>query len=236
MRSIAILCLNSLWGKFGQRINQTQTEYVTEPKDFYKILLNKTNEDINVQFLTKNMVQMQFNLKDQFVYNYNNTNIFVAAFTTSHAREMLYGVLDKLSDQVLGCDTDSCWYVGRPGGNTIGTGDSLGELTDELGGGYITKWVGTVPKSYAYETNNVDVTCKVKGFTLNYANGLKINGDVMGEVICDPSKTITIEKKGAITRDPKTKTIVNQDQTKTFCLGYDKRVVQDDFDAQPYGF
>ena len=77
---------------------------------------------------------MNFNLKDQFVDNYNNTNIFVAAFTTSHAREMLYEVLDKLGDQVLGYDTDSCWYVDRPGGNTIGTGDSLGELTDELGG------------------------------------------------------------------------------------------------------
>ena len=45
MRQIAKLCLNSLWGKFGQRINLTQTEYVTEPKDFYKILLNETHED-----------------------------------------------------------------------------------------------------------------------------------------------------------------------------------------------
>ena len=72
MRQIAKLCLNSLWGRFGQRINQTQTEYVTEPKDFYKILLNETHEDINVQFLTKDMVQMSFNLKDQFVDNYNN--------------------------------------------------------------------------------------------------------------------------------------------------------------------
>ena len=53
MRKISKLCLNSLWGKFGQRINMTQTEYVTEPKDFYKILLNETHEDINVQFLTK---------------------------------------------------------------------------------------------------------------------------------------------------------------------------------------
>ena len=119
MRQIAKLCLNSLWAKFDQRVNQTQTEYVTEPKDFYKILLNDTNEDINIQFLTKDMVQMNYNLKDQFVDNYNNTNIFVAAFTTSHAREMLYGVLDKLGDQVLGYDTDSCWYVDRPGGNTI---------------------------------------------------------------------------------------------------------------------
>ena len=225
-----------IWGKFGQRVNQTQTEYVTEPKDFYKILLNDTNEDINIQFLTKDMVQMQYNLKNQFVDNYNNTNIFVAAFTTSHAREMLYGVLDKLGDQVLGYDTDSCWFVERPDGNTIPTGDSLGELTDELKGNHIVKWVGTGPKSYSYETNDGDVKCKVKGFTLNYINGLKINGDVMGEIIHDPNKTVVIAKKNAITRDAKTKMIVNQDQTKTFSLGYDKRVVQNDFDTLPYGF
>ena len=32
MRAVAKLCLNLLWGKFGQRINQTQIEYVTELK------------------------------------------------------------------------------------------------------------------------------------------------------------------------------------------------------------
>ena len=149
---------------------------------------------------------------------------------------MLYEVLDKLGDQVSGYDTDSCWYVDRPGGNTIGTGDSLGDLTDELEGGYITKWVGTGPKSYTYETNNGDVTCKSKGFTLNHSCGQKINGDVMNRIISNPSKKITIGRKGAIMRDPKTKTIVDQDQTKTFSLGYDKRVVQKDFNTLPYGF
>ena len=168
---------------------------------------------------------MSFNLKDQFVDNYNNTNIFLAAFTTSHAGEMLYEVLDKLGNQVLGYDTDSCWFVGRPGGNTIDSGDSLGELTDELKGSHIVKWVGTGPKSYAYEESNGDVECKVKGFTLNYVNGLKINADVMNEIIRDPSKKITIGRKNAITRDAKNKTVVSQDITKTFALGYDKRVV-----------
>ena len=158
----------------------------------------------------------------------------MAAFTTSHAREMLYGVLDKLGDQVLGYDTDSCWYVERPGGNTIPTGDSLGDLTDELKGQHIVKWIGTGPKSYTYEVSNNDVECKVKGFTLNYENGLKINADVMDEIIHDPSKTVIIEKKNAITRDAKTKTIVNQDQTKTFSLGYE--IVQNNFGTLPYRF
>ena len=149
---------------------------------------------------------------------------------------MLYGVLDKLGYQVLGYDTDSCWFIGRKGRNTIPAGDSLGELTNELEGGYITKWTGTGPKSYSYETNNGDVTCKVKGFTLNYVYRLKIKGDVMNDIVHDPSKLVTIEKKNAITRDAKTKKVVNQDQTKTFSLGYDKCVVQSNFDTLPYGF
>ena len=205
MRAVSKLCLNSLWGKFRQRINQTQTEYVVEPKDFYKILLNEMHEDINVQFLTKDMVQMSFNLKDQFVDNYNNTNIFVAAFTTSYAREMLHRVLDKLGDQVLGYDTDSYWYVDRPGGNTMDTGDSLEELTDELNGGHIIKWVATGPKSYAYETDDGGVTTKVKGFTLNYANGLKINSDVMNEIIRDPSKKLPLGEKVRLRGTQKTR-------------------------------
>ena len=174
---------------------------------------------------------MNYNLKNLFVDDYNNINIPNAAFTTSHAREMLYGVLGKLGDQVLGYDTDSCWYVDRSNGNTIPTGDNLGELTDELGGQHITKWVGTGPKSYSYETNTGEGITKVKGFTLNYACGQLINSDVMEEIVHDPSKTVTIKKGNAITRDAETKTIVNMDQTRTFALGYDKRVVQSNFDT-----
>ena len=86
-----------------------------EPAGFDKILLNETHEDINIQFLNKDMVQMHYNLKNQFVDNHNNINIPIAAFTTSHAPEMLYRVLDQLGDQVLGYDTDSCWFVEREG-------------------------------------------------------------------------------------------------------------------------
>ena len=38
LRSIAKICLNSLWGKFGQRSNMSQTKYVTEFSEFYEIL------------------------------------------------------------------------------------------------------------------------------------------------------------------------------------------------------
>ena len=121
-----------------------------------------------------------------------DTNIFIAAFTTSHARMMLYEVLDKLGDQVLGYDTDSVWYIERSGGEAIETGDSLGDLTDELDGNYITDWCGTGPNR------------KVKGFTLNYENSQYINQDSMKQLIKEEKKRITIVNENKITRDSKT--------------------------------
>ena len=66
-RQIAKLCLNSLWGKFGQRLNLTQTKYVTEPQEFYGVLLVDTVDDLYIQFLTDDMAQMNYNLKKKFV-------------------------------------------------------------------------------------------------------------------------------------------------------------------------
>ena len=182
------------------------------------------------------MVQMSYNMKDDFVDNSKDTNIFVACFTTSHARLMLYNVLDKLDDQVLGFDTDSVWYVERPDGVTIETGDSLGDLTDELDGDYITEWCGTGPKSYAYTTSNGKQVCKVKGFTLNYENSQCINQESMNDIIEGKKNRITTVKEQMITRDAKTKQIVNKYQEKDFTLGYDKRCVQENYNTLPYGY
>ena len=69
LRSIANLCLNSLWGKFGQRSNMSQTKYVTEVSEFYEILLDDKLDNKSFQFINDDMVQMNYNFKDQFVDN-----------------------------------------------------------------------------------------------------------------------------------------------------------------------
>ena len=145
MGSISKLCLNSLWGKFGQRNNMSQTKYVTEVSEFYEILLDDKLDNINFQFINDDMVQMTYNFKDKFVDNSNNTNIYIACFTTSHARLMLYNKLDYLKEKVLYFDTDSIIYA-DDGKKTIKTGDMLGDMTDELSGKAITNFVSTGPK------------------------------------------------------------------------------------------
>ena len=119
MRAIAKLCLNSLWGKFGQRNNMRQTKFVTEVAEFYKILLDDTLEVQNLVFLNDEMVEMSYIQKDAFVDNSFDTNILVACFTTSSARLMLYDKLDYLGGLVLYFDTDSIVFIDRPGGKKI---------------------------------------------------------------------------------------------------------------------
>ncbi|XP_022787930.1 uncharacterized protein LOC111327883 [Stylophora pistillata] len=238
-RAIAKMCLNSLWGKFGQR-NNMKTVYVTEPVEFYRILLDDSVDDLNIQFINEDMVEMYYISKDQFFDNSRDTNIFIAAFTTSHARVMMYrDVLEPLREQVLGFDTDSVWYVEKDGGQKIKTGDSLGDATDELDGHHITDWYGSGPKSYSYATSDGKMVCRVKGFTLNHENSQYVNEKTMKRIIEGQKRRITIVNEQAITLDPATKRIVNRYQEKDFQLCYDKGVMvktESGIDTLPYGY
>ena len=144
LRNISKLCLNSLWGKFGQRSNMSQTKYVTEVSKFCEILLDDKLHHTDFQFINDDMVQMTYNFKDQFVNNSKNTNIYIACFTTSHAILVLYNKLDYLKGKVLYFDTDSIIYA-DDGKKNIKTGDMLGDITDEISGKGITDFVSTGP-------------------------------------------------------------------------------------------
>ena len=198
-RVIAKLCLNSLWGKFAQRCNLTQTTYVTEVSKFYEILLDDKLDNKNFQFVNDDMVQMTYNFKDQFVDNSNNTNIYTACFTTSSARLMLYDKLDYLKEKVLYFDTDSIIYV-DDGTRTIKTGDMLGEMTDELGGKSISSFVSTGPKSYSFKYGNNCEKSAIKGFTLNHENSSILNNDSMRKIVKKQIRELTIVNENKITR------------------------------------
>ena len=142
LTSISKLCLNSLWGKFGERSNMSQTKYATDVSEFYEILLDDKSDNKNFQFINDDMVQMTCNFKDQFVDNFKNTNVYIACFTTSHARLMLYNKLDPLNEKVLYFNTDSIIYA-NDGTKNVKAGDMLSDMTDELSGKGITNFVST---------------------------------------------------------------------------------------------
>ena len=237
LRSIAKLCLNSLWGKFGQRNNMSQTKYVTDVSEFYEILLDDKLGNKNFQFINDDMVQMTYNFKDQFVDNSNNKNIYIACFTTSHARLMLYDKLDYLNEKVLYFDTDSIIYADDNTKN-IETGDMLGDMTDEISGKGISSFVSTGPKSYSFKYGDDEQKSLIKGFTLNHENNNLLNHDSLSKIVKRQIREITIVNENKITR--KNSEIVNKYCEKIFKFGYDKRVIrhvdENHIDTLPYGY
>lgn len=179
-RSIAKAMLNSLWGRFALRKNQTKTSLVTDYAEYWRIL-----NDPKLQ------VQSEYNPTDQSVilqYKYESDdddeefaarNIAVPAFVTSYARMKLYELIDEIESvragRVLYFDTDSVIFVERDSDPKIQTGDFLGELTDELQGygpgARCTKFSSCGPKNYGYEITMPDgqtkATIKAKGIRLS---------------------------------------------------------------------
>ena len=100
---------------------------------------------------------------DEGVERSLKTNLFIAIFTTAHARLKLYSALETLQQRVLYYDTDSVIYKWRPGQVEIPLGDPIIEFAS--GGA----------KNYGYETRGGKVECKVRGFLLNYKNKQILN-------------------------------------------------------------
>jgi hypothetical protein len=194
LRAIAKLCLNSLWGKFGQRTNMGRCEIVSDKEKFFDIITDDRYENINWIDIAEDKIQLSYTFKDEYVENDYNTNMAIACFTTSRARMRLYEeALKPLDRQVLYFDTDSVVYTYNPNNPNhikLANGDLLGEWTDELEG---DKMVGTFvsggPKNYSYEllTPEGESKCKVKvkGFTLNKETSGLINHHSMKELIED---------------------------------------------------
>ena len=182
LRSLAKICLVSLWGHFGMRNNMGQTKYVTEVSEFYEILLDDKLDNTNFQFINDDMVQMAYNFKDQFVDNSKNTNTYITCFTTSHARLMLYKKLDYLKEKVLYFDTDSIIYS-DDGTKNVKTGNMLGNITDEISGKGITSFVSTGPKSYSFKYGDKEQKSAIKVFTLNHENNNLLNHDNLSKIV-----------------------------------------------------
>lgn len=254
LRAIAKLCLNSLWGKFGQRTNMSKTELITNKAEFFDIITNEEYENINWLELTDEKMEITYSIKDKFVENDYNTNIAVAVFTTSNARMRLYEALDLLKHQVLYFDTDSVVYAYNKTNKQhkfLTNGDLLGEWTDELEG---YKMVGTFcsggPKNYSYkkEKENKDgeiitkYVSKVKGFCLNHQVSQLINHETMIQTIINRENDINyIECKFSMIKRNKNGTLSNYIQPKKYSFCYDKRIIlnediNDNIDTIPIGW
>lgn len=189
---ISKLCLNSLWGKFGQRDSFTNTVDVFSWNEFQKVIEQDDIDVMGVILHGSKARTITYQTKKEFLSVPKYTNIAIAAFTTAHARCRLYEVLDNIpSEDILYMDTDSVLFVEHENRCPVTTGNFLGDLTDECEEGeYITEYVSIGPKSYAYRTNKGKEEVKVKGITLSHNTKKKIDFDCMMEMTVNPSHQV----------------------------------------------
>ena len=132
-RTLAKLKLNSMWGKWAQNENKTQTSIVESEKQFYELLTSPGTEVTNLIFPKDDAAWVSWKYSEDNVAAGKNVNMAVAAYVTTQAPLKLYEYLGKLGQTVLYCDTDSVFFVQKDNNSPkVKTGDYLGDLTNEL--------------------------------------------------------------------------------------------------------
>ena len=245
LRTLAKMMLNSMWGKFGQRLNKTQVQTFEDPQAFHRFLDTSTLDVRHVSVINDHLVEVHYQYQDEDIPVSPNLNIFVACFTTCWARLRLYAALEQLGERVLYYDTDSVIYWTDETQATPVLGDYLGDFTSELGNDdYIVEFVSGGPKNYGYQTKLGHIECKVRGFRLNSEGKSQLNYNVMRQNVLDeiqkpllkPRQTQII-KTHQIVRDPKHYLLYTFPEYKQYQLVYDKRVVDPvTFQTYPYGY
>ena len=254
LRAVAKLCLNSLWGKFGQRSNLKQTEVVKTRETLLNLLTCPDKEVLSILPVNDETLYVNWQYREEAVTSSPNTSVVIAAYTTAQARLELYRHMEKLGRRLLYCDTDSCIFVkdeNKPDEYEPPLGNLLGEMTDELEsygeGTYIDTMVSAAPKFYAYRaitpTGTIVECCKVKGISLNFKNSLKINFDSINALIVDnfDNKEVSCDKEAirinfkSIKRTC-THEIVTRDEMKTCTAVLKKRRYISAGQSLPFGY
>ena len=255
LRALAKLMMNSFWGRFGMRGDYSQTAIIFEPSQLWQKLTDDSIIPTDCHLFDEDCLVLEYNFKREYTAPTKDANIFIAVFTTSHARLKLYSELERLQDRVLYLDTDSIIYKHDTTSSDYvpSTGDFLGDLTSEVSckdvkcknkencnqKHFIESFVAAGPKNYAFRTDNGFSCCKIRGFTLNYENSQHLNFDVLHEMISNyPQKkdTVIIRNPSKICRNKKTLTIYNREEIKKYKICYLKRVLLEDFSTLPYGY
>ena len=248
LRSVAKLCLVSLWGKFGQQEDKSTTEIVDSSTRLHELLMSPRHEVLNILPVNQDVLYVRYKLCDDAPTSHTqNVNVVIAAYTTALARLKLYSYLEPLKERALYVDTDSVLYVSKPGMYDLPTGPLLGDLTNELISygelAYIVTFISGGPKFYAYIIRKADGTlvyiCKIKGIRMNFQNTQTLDFASVRRLIensmdGDEFVNIIVSEMG-ITRTL-FHDVITRNAHKTVKPVYTKRWFVNSQNSFPYGF
>ena len=225
-------------------MNKPVTHSIREPAELFNILDDPVNKIHNVRICSETVMELTVTKNEEEYQRGFKQNVFIAAFTTSHARLKLYEALEKLDDRVLYYDTDSVIYKTQAGQEKLPLGDYLGQFTDETDGDPIVEFCSGGAKNYGYLTRGGKVECKVRSFSLNYETKQRLNYYTMKENILkeldeplEQARKTTITIPDYFERNQVTKKIKLTERKKNYKLVFDKRVIDPATrSSAPYGY
>ncbi|XP_043268101.1 uncharacterized protein [Venturia canescens] len=245
LRSVAKLCLNSFWGKFGQRENLPQTTIVSTRKKLMEMLTSPETIITGILPVNNDILYVNHVKTNDTIEPSGIASSVIAAYTTAQARLKLYSYLELLDKRALYCDTDSVIYVTKncPDEFEPPTGQMLGDLTDELTcygkGCYIKSFVSGGPKFYAFVVHNPNGSetevCKVKGITLNFSNSALINYKSIRSFIVGEREEPVLLQYDAIRRTA-FHHVITRTETKKCKPASVKRRRDGEYGSLPYGY
>jgi hypothetical protein len=106
-------------------------------------------------------------------------------------------------------------------------------------GDYIVSFVSGGPKQYSFRTAKGKEVCKIRGFSLNYANSEKIHYDALKDFILEvnPKRNTTLVDPFKVIRDKTNFEVTSRAEAKHYQPVYKKRVLgPDGISSLPYGW
>ncbi|CAO4384738.1 unnamed protein product [Caenorhabditis nigoni] len=245
-RAVAKLMLNSLWGKFAQRVDRQNTVIIVDPGKFWK-LVHDSSLTISDVRPVKDTLVVQYRQKEETLSSLKTGAIHLAAYTTAYARLRLYKFMEMVGpEDICYTDTDSIIFTTPEGGlNPLEEerGPYLGQLTNELSG-VMSEFVTLGPKTYAYKemlsNGEEKVVVKAKGITINSEVEKKLNFErmkaMMQEVLQQVApRTALLLPQHVMTRD-KDHRVYSRNILKTFKYTFNKRRLLQDGSTLPFGY
>jgi hypothetical protein len=153
MRTLAKLCLNSLWGRFSLRNQLSRTIVTNDPFDV-QMYYNDHRYNLNAgELLPNGMYLISYTPKLEFIDEHDCSNIIISLWTTSSARIRMLKALQIVAktpnSDILYMDTDSIIYSHYIDKDLLECGPHLGDFTDECIGKNIIEFFLVVVKIMA---------------------------------------------------------------------------------------
>ena len=248
LRTVSKICLNSLWGKFGQRTCMDDYEFFFDYNSLVKHFVG--NNKIQPQtwnIIDSGCIELRFTEDVDLHVESDYISEITAVFTTANARVRLYKMLDWLHpSQICYCDTDSVMFVTNSKNpnhkdpnkapKDIETGYGLGQWEDEFKGqDHIVELVVGGAKSYSYKTASGKVVLKQKGITLDKANDSVVSFDSMVDMVLNDKRIQTIPRT-IFKWETGSKNIVNTQISKSIKSTVNEKRTVDGHDTKPFGW